>query len=168
MWAVQQPLDKAVFRSRYDDVELLGTALTRGANWYPAGFALHLVNGALFGAAYARVAPAVPLPPAAKGPALALSEHLGLWPLAAVTDRLHPARARLPVLLGNRRAFWQAFYRHLLFGVVLGELERRTGAPPAEPDTAPEAGYSSNGHGRIEHAVSVGTPAPEAPGPSGP
>ena len=62
-WAFQQPLDKLVFRSRYDDVELLGKAVTRGDGWYPAGLALHMQNGALFGAVYANVAPVVPLPP---------------------------------------------------------------------------------------------------------
>ena len=78
-----------------------------------------------------------------------------LWPLVGVTDRLHPARDELPKLSGNRPAFLQAVWRHLLFGLVLGELERRINA---EPETAPpeaESNYSSNGHGSLEHAVSV-------------
>ena len=32
-WAAQQPLDKRVFGSRYDDVELLGKLVTRGPAW---------------------------------------------------------------------------------------------------------------------------------------
>jgi hypothetical protein len=63
IWALQQPLDKQAFGSRYDDVELLGRAMTRGDSWYPLGLALHLGNGALFGAVYANVAPALGPPP---------------------------------------------------------------------------------------------------------
>src|SRR5690348_7207729 len=74
-WAFLQPVDKLVFGSNYDDVELLGRALTRSEHWYAAGFALHLYNGALFGALYANLAPAIPLPPVARGPAVALAEH---------------------------------------------------------------------------------------------
>lgn len=155
IWAVQQPLDKLIFRSDYDDVELLGRALTRGESWYPPGLAAHLGNGAVFGAVYANLSPSLPMPPALRGPVLAFGEHLGLWPLVAVTDRLHPERARLPVLTGNRRAFWQAAYRHLLFGFVLGELERRVNEPPQSETSEAEATFSSNGHGRIEHAMSV-------------
>ena len=62
VWAVQQPLDKLAFSSSYDDIELLGKALTRGDGWYPVGLAVHLGNGAVFGAVYANVAPALPAP----------------------------------------------------------------------------------------------------------
>jgi hypothetical protein len=155
VWAVEQPLDKLVFRSHYDDVELLGKAVTRGEGWYPVGLALHMENGALFGAVYANLAPALPVPPTLRGPLLALIEHFGLWPLVAATDRFHPARRDLPALAGNRRAFAQAFWRHLLFGAVLGELERRLNAEPEAAPPAEETDYSSNGHGRIDHAVSV-------------
>ena len=84
VWALQQPLDKRVFGCGYDDVELLGRAVVSGDAWYPAGFALHIANGALFGLAYANVAPALPLPAALRGPAAALTEHLALWPLGAL------------------------------------------------------------------------------------
>ena len=148
VWALEQPLDKLAFGSRYDDVELLGKAVTRGDGWYPAGLALHMQNGALFGAVYANVAPVVPLPPVLRGPAVALAQHVAFWPLGALSDRFHPARRELPAFAGNRRAFAQSAWRHLLFGVVLGELERRLNAEP-------EADFSSNGHGTLEHAVSV-------------
>ena len=78
-----------------------------------------------------------------------------LWPLVSVTDRLHPARDELPTLSGNRPAFLQAAWRHLLFGLVLGELERRINAEPEPAPPQPESNYSSNGHGSLEHAVSV-------------
>ena len=159
VWGLQQPLDKVAFGCAYDDVELLGKAVTRGEGWYATGFALHMLTGALFGASYANLAPSLPLPPALRGPAAALTEHVGLWPLGRLTDRLHPARRELPQLTGNRRAFAQAAWRHLLFGVLLGELERRLNASPETAPPDDEADYSSNGHGRIEHAVTVtGTP----------
>ena len=85
----------------------------------------------------------------------ALAEHVALWPLVALTDRLHPARGELPKLRGNRAAYLQAAWRHLLFGVVLGELERRINAEPEAEPPEPETQYSSNGHGSLEHAVSV-------------
>jgi hypothetical protein len=154
-WALQQPLDKLVFRCRYDDVELLGKAVSSGASWYPSGFALHMQNGAALGALYANLAPLIPLPPPVRGPVFGLAEHLALWPLTLATDRLHPARNELAALSGNRRAFAQATWRHLLFGAVLGELERRLNSAPEPTPPEPAAEYSSNGHGSLEHAVSA-------------
>jgi hypothetical protein len=162
VWAVQQPADKLAFSSRYDDVELLGRAITRGDGWYPAGFAMHMGNGAVFGAVYANVAPALPLPAPLRGPAVALLEHVALWPLGAVVDRFHPARKELPQLTGNRVAFAQATWRHLLFGLVLGELERRVNAAPEPVPPEPEADYSSNGHGSLEHALTVTEAGPSS------
>jgi hypothetical protein len=155
VWGLQQPLDKLVFSSRYDDVELLGKAVTRGDGWLGIGFGLHMGSGAVFGAVYANVAPAIPVPPMLRGPVAALTEHAVLWPLGAVTDRLHPARDELPKLQGNRAAWLQAAWRHLLFGVILGELERRVNAEPEAEPPEPETNFSSNGHGSLEHAVSV-------------
>jgi hypothetical protein len=72
-----------------------------------------------------------------------------------VADRLHPARSELPRLGGNRRAFAQATWRHVLFGVVLGELERRLNAEPEPTPPEPQLEFSSNGHGTLRHAVTV-------------
>jgi hypothetical protein len=155
IWALEQPLDKRLFHSSYDDVELLGKLVTRGDGWYPVGLAMHMANGAAFGAVYAGLAPRMGLPAPLRGPAAALAEHLAGWPLVALTDRAHPAREELPRLSGNRAAFLQATWRHLLFGTVLGELERRVNHEPDEPAPEPEAYYSSNGHGSLEHALSA-------------
>jgi hypothetical protein len=156
VWAVQQPLDMRVFRVDYDDTELLGKAVTRGRAWPVVGLALHLVNGALFGAVYAAVArPRLgALPAWSRGPAAGLAEHVASWPLVLVTDRAHPARDELPTLGANPAAFAQATWRHLLFGTVLGELELWLNGPDdAEPSTY-EHVVSTNGHGNIEHAIS--------------
>ena len=152
VWALQQPLDRRVFRVPYDDTELLGKLVTRGRGWPVAGVALHVLNGAAFGALYARVAPGLPLPAWARGPAAAVAEHLASWPLTAVSDRIHPARKELPALAGNPRAFGQALWRHLLFGTVLGELERRLNSPSGRDEPSVEDLARSNGHGDIQHA----------------
>jgi hypothetical protein len=154
-WAFQQPLDKLVFRSRYDDVELLGRAVRpNGPGWYRIGLVIHAQNGALFGALYANVTPGLPIAPALRGPAASLAEMFATWPLASLSDRFHPARDRLPMLSGNRRAFAQSVWRHLLFGYLLGELEARLNAgEPSVPGPAPD--YASNGHGSLERAVSA-------------
>lgn len=152
VWALQQPLDERVFPGGYDDVELLGRALLPRAprrRWYPLGLALHLQNGALFGAVYAGVlAPRLPaaLSPAVRGALVAQAENFGLWPAGRLSDRFHPARRDMPPLTGNRRALAQATWRHLLFGVVMGVLERRlNGRAEAEP----EAGTPAREPGRL-------------------
>ena len=151
VWAAQQPLDKRVFRSSYDDVELLGKAVTREAGWPLAGLALHLQTGAAFGALYAELRPFLPGPPLVSAIIAGMAEHVGFWPLGRLVDRYHPARDDLAKLSGNRRAFAQAAWRHLVFGVVLGELERRLNAE--QEQGPPPVPVSSNGHGNIEAAV---------------
>jgi len=138
-WAAQQPLDKRVFRGGYDDVELLGRALAPRAprrRWYPLGLALHVQNGALFGAVYAGLlGPRLPagLPPALRGALVAQAENFGLWPAGRLSDRFHPARAELPRLRGNHVALAQATWRHLLFGSLMGVLEARLSAGDGGP-----------------------------------
>ena len=153
IWAVQQPLDKRLFESDYDDVELLGKLVTRGEGWQAAGLALHAGNGALFGAVYSQLRPFVPAPPVVAGLLAGLAEHALLWPLGSVLDRVHPARKDLVPLGGNRRAFAQAAWRHALFGLVLGGLEALIN--DRSEDEPPPIPYSSNGHGSLEAAVSV-------------
>src|SRR5215217_8309195 len=125
LWAAQQPLDRRVGGSSYDDVELLGKLLTRGPAWPLAGAGLHVGNGAAFGAIYAQLRPFLPGPPAVRGLVAAMAEHVCLWPLGALADRLHPARDELASLWGDRRALAQATWRHAVFGLGLGLLEAR-------------------------------------------
>jgi hypothetical protein len=120
---LEQPLDKRLFDSEYDDVEILGKLVTRGDGWRRIGFALHVQNGAIFGAAYARLKPSLPGPPVLRGLLVGLVEHVAAWPTVALIDRYHPARKELPKLAANRRAFGQATIRHAVFGIVLGLLE---------------------------------------------
>ena len=122
---LEQPLDKRLFNSRYDDVEILGKLVTRGKHWRPIGFVLHVQNGTMFGVAYARLKPSLPGPAVFRGLLVGLVEHVAVWPLTVVFDRYHPARKELPKLAASLRAFGQATIRHAVFGVVLGLLEDR-------------------------------------------
>jgi len=158
LWAAQQPLDKRIFGSGYDDVELLGKLVTRDSGWRAAGFGIHLANGAAFGGVYALLRPFFPGPPVAAGVAAGLAEHVALWPLGKLADRHHPARSELEPLSGNGRAFAQATWRHLLFGLLLGELERRLN-PDGRFEPLERVPVSSNGHGDIEHAAAGATEA---------
>lgn len=157
VWAAQQPLDTKVFGVRYDDTELLGKAVTRGRLWRPVGWALHIANGALFGAAYAALAPRVQLPSWSRGPLAGLGEHVATWPLTALLPAVHPAAGDFPPLTTDPRAFAQATWRHLLFGTILGELERRLNALDEVDVPAYEAVVSTNGHGDLEKALSGAT-----------
>ena len=124
VWALQEPLDRRLLGCDYSDVAILGKAVTRGRGWWPVGFGLHVANGAAFGLVYEQARRRFDAPPRRLAVGLALAEHVALYPLGGVVDRCHPARGEpgLPPLLTNGRAFAQATWRHLLFGVVLGRL----------------------------------------------
>ncbi len=155
VWSAQQPLDQRLFGVGHDDAVLLGRLVTAGPAAIGVGTALHVGNGALFGALYANVAPSLPGPAAAHGPLAGLAEHLATWPATCLLGRLHRLRD-LPTLWGSGRAFAQSTWRHLLFGAVLGELERRLNPPEAEPEPVDAAAVASNGHGSAEHLVASG------------
>ena len=145
VWLAQQPLDQRIFECEYDDAELLGRLVAgERAEAVAAGAAVHLGNGALFGALYATVAPSLPVPAVLRGPLAGLLEHLATWPAMALVD---------PTLFRSGRAFAQSAWRHALFGLVLGELERRLNAPTGELKPVDEAAVASNGHGSAAHLV---------------
>ena len=158
VWAAQQPLDKRVFGIDYDDAELLGRFVAPGRAGYAAGLALHVGNGALFGALFAHARPALPVPAVLRGPLAGLAEHLASWPATALLPRV-PAFAPLPTLWGSWPAFAQATWRHLLFGTVLGELERRLNPPEHEAEPMTAATAATNGHGMVEHMASTPQPS---------
>jgi hypothetical protein len=126
VWSAFEPVDKRLFGCDYSDVAVLGKAVTRGRGWLPTGLALHAMNGALFGLAYDVIRRRSPLGDRGTAVAMALAEHLALYPLSAFVDRYHPRRGEegIPPLLTNPRAFAQATARHALFGAVLGGLSR--------------------------------------------
>jgi hypothetical protein len=124
VWALQEPLDQRLFGCDYSDVAVLGKGVTRGSEWYRAGLTIHVVNGALFGLAFHEASKRIPVDRRRLAVAMALAEHLTLYPLCYFVDRYHPARGEpgVPPLLRDPRAFAQATWRHALFGTVLGRL----------------------------------------------
>ena len=125
-WGFLEPLDQRLLHYGYSDIALLGKAVTRGRGWRPLGFAIHALNGAVFGLAYERLRRAAPASPTRLAVGMAIGEHLALYPLNAFVDRWHPARGEpgLPPLLSSPRAFTQATWRHVVFGLLLGRLAR--------------------------------------------
>ena len=111
VWALQEPIDKKVFGVDYSDADVLARALRAPRT---VGMAMHIANGAIFGAVYARVAGRLDAPRPLKGAAAGVAEHLATWPLTRLLPRVN--------LWGNRRAFAQAMWRHVLFGAILGRL----------------------------------------------
>ena len=150
VWAAQQPLDRRVFGLEYDDAQLLGRLVTRSRAAYPIGVGLHLLNGAVFGAVYANLRSSLPAPAPLRGPLAGLAEHLATWPGTVALARVNPD---IPPLWGSGRAFAQATWRHVLFGFVLGELERRLNPPEEIVAPVDDAVVSTNGHGSVEHVV---------------
>jgi hypothetical protein len=107
IWGLQEPLDQRVFGCDYSDVLFLG----RGHR--SLGFVMHAANGALFGVAFDAVRRRVDVDQRRLALALALGEHVALWPFISLVERS---------LVTSPRAFAQATYRHALFGLVLGRL----------------------------------------------
>jgi hypothetical protein len=123
VWGLLEPIDQRLFRWDYSDIAVLGKAFTRGPGWRPLGFALHAVNGAVFGLAYHELASHVPRDPRRLAVELALIEHLALFPTGYFVDRYHPARGEPGVArMFSIPAFGQATVRHALFGKLLGAL----------------------------------------------
>jgi hypothetical protein len=122
-WGLLEPLDRRVFRCDYSDIALLGKFVTRGRRWRAAGFAVHALNGAVFGLVYHELR-RLPVDGRRLAIGLALAEHLSLYPVTWFVDRYHPARGApgIPPLATNVRAFGQATVRHLVFGILLGRL----------------------------------------------
>src|SRR3954466_11390483 len=96
VWAAQQPLDKRLFGNDYDDVELLGKLVTRDSGWQAAGLAIHMANGAAFGAVYAPGSPRTPGRAQPPGVPAGLAGPGATCPRTAVFARS---------LTGTRRAF---------------------------------------------------------------
>jgi hypothetical protein len=123
VWGALEPLDRRLIRHDYSDVAVLGKAFTRRPGWRPLGFAIHALNGALFGLAYYELARRTSKDPRRLALELALVEHLTLFPTGKLVDRHHPARGEPGVVgLFSLPAFGQATARHAVFGAVLGAL----------------------------------------------
>jgi hypothetical protein len=127
VWAAAEPaLGRALGVPWYSDRRLLGGLLGVG----PAGaLAVHLANGAIFGATFAYLGGRGSV----RGVLAAQAENLALWPAMAVVDQVHPDResSAWPPLLTNRRVFAYEAAAHALFGAVLGGLLRQADYSPS-------------------------------------
>jgi hypothetical protein len=123
-WAAAEPALGRAFRTPYSDVKLLAGLIGTGPR---VAVALHLVNGAVFGAAFERLGGRGPL----RGALAAQAENLVLWPGMLWAQRVHPACAsgEWPPLFAARRIFAYEVLAHGLFGAVLGLLLTQ---PPGE------------------------------------
>ena len=74
----------------YDDVELLGKAVTRGDGWYPVGFALHMPTAPCSEPSTPTSPRRCPCRRSLRGPVVALVEHVALWPLGGSHRPLPP------------------------------------------------------------------------------
>ena len=124
VWALQQPLDQRLLRCDYSDVAVLGKAVTRAAAGARSGLRCTSGTARSSGLPSSTHVVGSTFRPRRLALGMALTEHVALYPLGLFIDRYHPARgeAGVPPLLTNGRAFAQATWRHLLFGVVLGRL----------------------------------------------
>jgi hypothetical protein len=122
-WAAGEPVLQRLVRTPYSDVRLLGRLVTRGRGWPAAGVALHVANGAVFGAAFERAG----LRGVKAGVLAAEAENAALWPALALVDRFHPDRrdGTWPPLARSPRVAAYELLAHALFGAVLGALVRR-------------------------------------------
>jgi hypothetical protein len=125
-WGLLEPVDKRLFRSDYSDITLLGSLVTRGRLVQPSGFAIHVLNGAVFGLVFDQVQKRVSIDKRSLALGMAMAEHVVVYPLSYFVDHFHPARGEegIPPLFTSGRAFAQATLRHALFGAVLGRLSR--------------------------------------------
>ncbi len=124
VWAAGEPLLGRLVGTRYSDVRLLGrSAMSGRRGWPAAGLALHLANGAVFGAIFERAG----LKGVKAGIAAAEIENLALWPAFVLVDRFHPDRrdGTWPPLLRNPRVAIYEIATHAVFGGILGSLTAR-------------------------------------------
>src|SRR5688572_13659365 len=86
VWAAAEPLVGRVLRVPwYSDARLVGRTLTESPLWLPLGLAVHLANGATFGAVFASLGGRG----WKQGVLAAEAESALLWPSMAVIDRVH-------------------------------------------------------------------------------
>jgi hypothetical protein len=123
-YAVEMYLDIAATGSRFDDVQLVESAICGRTSRVPVlGMAIHLLNGAALGEVYAAVQNLLPGPGWIKGLIFGELFLLAAWPTVPLIDRFHPLikAGKMPKLT-QRTTFAQNVARHTVFGVVLGLL----------------------------------------------
>lgn len=128
VYAGEMYLDIAVTGSRFDDVQLVESAIRGQTSRVPVvGMAIHLLNGAALGEVYAVIAERLlPGPRWVKGLIFGELFLLAAWPTVPLIDRYHPLiKAGKMPRLTQRITFAQNVARHTAFGLALGLLYGR-------------------------------------------
>ena len=141
VWSAAEPLAAKALGTKFTDTAMLGRWVAPNGPWRPIGVAIHLTNGAAFGAAFGLLGGRG----VRAGVAAAMAEYVLTWPAMALADRVHPDRVddRLPPRRTNGRIAAQEAATHLLFGALLGALtdalERCASESEGRGDTEPGA-----------------------------
>lgn len=128
-FSLEMCLDLRLVRYSFDDFMLLGRPFSPDARlWRPLGAGLHLLNGAVFGMAYAAIRRFLPGPGWLRGIIFAEVLNLLLWPLMLLVDSYHPAsREGTMAPAWSRTNYLVNFLRHLAYGSVLGWVYKPRG-----------------------------------------
>lgn len=121
-YLAEMAIDLKTARHNTDDLYMLGRLATANKRLVrPVGLVMHLVNSAIFGFIYARVAhDRLPGPPWIRGVAVSNVENAALYMVARI-EQHHPGiRAGELDSYRTGTAFLQNVARHVVFGAVLG------------------------------------------------
>ncbi|MEO7018815.1 MAG: DUF6789 family protein [Ktedonobacteraceae bacterium] len=129
-YSVAMETDKYLTNNHFNDVTfiegLLGDTDTSSPRTAALAWTLHFLNGAMLAEVYAAICKRfLPGPNWLKGMIFGGAFITAVWPITPLVDRYHPMikSGQLPHL-ANWTAFWQNVLRHLVFGLVLGLLDR--------------------------------------------
>ena len=119
-WKAVEPLLQREFGSPYSDPGIVAGIVAPRRGRQTLEFAVQGVNGAAFGAAFARLGGRG----IRAGVGAALVENAAFWPLVGVLQRFHPdVRAgRWPKPLTDPSSIQVSFAGHAIFGILLGAL----------------------------------------------
>ncbi len=132
-YSIAMETDKYITDNHFNDVTfiegLLGDTGASSPRTAALAWALHFLNGAMLAEVYAAICKRfLPGPNWLKGMIFGGVFIAAVWPITPFVDRYHPMikSGQLPHL-ANWAAFWQNVLRHLVFGLVLGLLDREQG-----------------------------------------
>lgn len=123
-WAAAEPALRRLCRTPYSDIQILGRLVARGSRIEPAGFVLHVANGAAAGVVLHRLGATTVL----RAVLAAELETAAFWPGIYVLERVHPIVAEKGwprPLVTNVPTIIEQILAHALFGAVYGLLARR-------------------------------------------
>jgi hypothetical protein len=121
-WIAVEPITRRLTRGTHRELRLISGTLSGERGRDSLGWAVHLVNGAVFGVAFHRLGGRG----VRRAVVAAQAENAVLWPGMAIVDRIHPdvRSGRWPRLFSDRGTIAQEIGSHVVFGVVLGALVR--------------------------------------------